>query len=74
MSQAAPSSGGDLEYTQRIQAPLPVVWTTLAELENWPQWTPTMLSVVALEQRAVQTGSRFRVRQPGLPPAIWQIA
>lgn len=49
------------------------VWAILLDVENWPRWTPTVVSARRLEVSALTAGSRTRIKQPKLPPAIWQI-
>lgn len=49
------------------------VWAILLDVENWPRWTPTVTSARRLESEALSLGSRTRMKQPKLPPAIWQI-
>jgi uncharacterized membrane protein len=63
----------DIERTIDINAPHDQVWAIMADVERWPEWTPSIKSVERLEQGPFTTGSRARVRQPRLPVAVWTV-
>lgn len=46
-----------------IDAPASEVWAVLADVAQWPSWTPTMTSVEPDGPLAV--GSKAKVKQPG---------
>jgi uncharacterized protein YndB with AHSA1/START domain len=48
------------------------VWNVLKDVKHWPAWTPTIRSVVALDNEALMTGRRYRVKQPGIATAVWK--
>lgn len=59
--------------TVEIQATPNRVWEVLREIEHWPEWTSTTTGVERLDQGPLAMGSRTRIRQPGLLPAVWTV-
>lgn len=64
------------DFVQRIDiaATPAAVWAVLADLEHWPQWTASMRSVTRLDDRPLGQGSKVRVVQPRLMPAVYTIS
>ncbi|HKO11656.1 MAG TPA: SRPBCC family protein [Acidobacteriaceae bacterium] len=58
----------------RIGAGPARVWEVLADVERWPRWTPTVTSVESLNGSGLRVGARYRVRQPKLRPAVYEVA
>ena len=56
-----------------IQAPAAQIWAALSDIQHWPEWTPTVISVRPLDPGPLAVGNRAIVHQPKLLPARWQV-
>lgn len=56
-----------------IQATPAAVWRVLADVERWPTWTPTVEHVQPLTQDGLRIGARYRITQPKLRPAVYEV-
>ena len=54
-------------------APAEMVWQTLAGLEHWKEWNPTIVEIVPLTEEGLRVGARYRVTQSGLRPGIYEV-
>lgn len=57
-----------------IDAPASEVWAVLADVAQWPSWTPTMTSVEPAEPDSpLAIGAKVRVKQPGQRVATYVV-
>jgi uncharacterized membrane protein len=61
------------ETSVEIEAPAARVYAVTADLETWPDWSPTMDAVTRQDTGPLRPGSTARVRQPRLRPATWVV-
>lgn len=54
-------------------APPETIWKVLADVEHWRDWTPTVLEVKPLTGAGLEVGARYRVTQPKLRSAIYEV-
>lgn len=45
----------------------------MADVERWPQWNPSVTGAQWLDGGQLAVGSRARIKQPRLAPAVWQV-
>ena len=45
----------------------------MADVERWPEWTPSVTRIVRLTPGELTVGSRLRIHQPKLPSALWEV-
>lgn len=58
----------------RTTATLEQVWTVLADIERWPQWTPTVTEVQMLGRHGPPAvGARYAVEQPRLGRSTYEV-
>ncbi|HEY6849232.1 MAG TPA: SRPBCC family protein [Terracidiphilus sp.] len=56
-----------------IEARPGTVWQVLADVEHWHDWTPTIQRIEPLDAGGLRSGARYRVVQPGLQPAVYEV-
>jgi hypothetical protein len=49
------------------------VWPVLLDVEHWPEWTTSVTRVQRMDLGPLTLGSRTRIWQPRLMPAVWQV-
>jgi hypothetical protein len=54
-------------------APPGTVWKILADVERWHAWTPTVLQIAPITSDGLHPGARYRVTQPKLRPAVYEV-
>lgn len=62
-----------LENIKMVDAPPDVVWEVTTDVENWPQWTPTVTEVTRLDDGPFMVGSVALIKQPGLLVSEWRV-
>ena len=62
-----------IESSLVIAASVERVWELTEDVERWPTFTPTMTSVVRLDDGPLRIGSTARVVQPRRRPATWTV-
>jgi hypothetical protein len=63
----------DFSTTIETQAPPDRVWAILSDVESWHEWTASVTSIQRLDPAPLAVGSRARIVQPKLRPAVWQV-
>ncbi|MGA7243521.1 MAG: SRPBCC family protein [Terracidiphilus sp.] len=61
----------DFRQVVEIQASPARVWSVLLDVEHWPEWTTSVTKVHRMDIGPLTLGSRTRVWQPKLAPAVW---
>jgi uncharacterized membrane protein len=67
------NSGRTFSTTVQIAAPCERVWQVMIDVEHWAEWTPSVTSVKRLDAGPLAIGSRARILQPSLRPAVWRV-
>jgi len=63
----------DFKIAVDINAPVDQVWAAMRDVENWPEWTPTVKKIRRLDKGSLAVGSRALIWQPKLLPAKWRV-
>jgi ribosome-associated toxin RatA of RatAB toxin-antitoxin module len=61
------------EHSTQINATPSEIWSVLADVEKWPEWTPTMTKVELLDEGPFGLGSRARVDLRPVGSSVWTV-
>jgi hypothetical protein len=61
----------DFRYEVEIRVSPARVWAVLLDVERWPEWTTSVPRVQRMDLGPLTLGSRTRIWQPRLMPAVW---
>lgn len=61
------------EHTIDINASSAEAWAILADLQRWPEWTPTVKSFEWVEGDMLALGALARLGLDGAPKATWTV-
>lgn len=57
----------------QIDAPAPLVWQIFSDVERWPEMTPSVDRLTALDEAPLAVGRRYRIEQPRFPKLVWEV-
>ena len=63
----------ELKVTVEVAATPQKAWTVLADVLRWPEWTPSVQRIELLNGLIGGVGSKARIYQPKLRPAVWTV-
>ena len=61
------------EDSVEIDAPAQLVWEVFSDVEHWPEWTPSVTSLVGRDGANLAVGKRFSIKQPGMSKLNWKV-
>jgi uncharacterized membrane protein len=61
------------EISIEIAASPELIWSTLSDVQRWPEWTASVSAVERLDTGDFGVGSRARVKQSGMPGLVWEV-
>ena len=61
------------EDSIEIDAPPQLVWEVFSDVEHWPDWTPSVTSLVGRDGSALAVGRGFAIKQPGMSKLTWKV-
>ncbi|MEP6799697.1 MAG: SRPBCC family protein [Lapillicoccus sp.] len=61
------------EHVIEIDASPEEVWEVWTDVVAWPRWNSSVRSLTRLDPGKFGRGSKARLQQPQLPPAVWRV-
>jgi carbon monoxide dehydrogenase subunit G len=49
-------------------------WQVMSDIERWPEWTPSVVSVTKLSDGPLARGTTARVHAKGTPESTWTVS
>lgn len=62
------------EHSIAINATPDRIWQVMSDIERWPEWTPSVLSVKKLTDGPLARGTTARVHARGTPESTWTVS
>jgi hypothetical protein len=62
-----------LENVKLIEALPDLVWRATQGIGKWSCWTPTVTSVIRLDDGPIGVGCLAGIKQPGMPGCEWRV-
>ena len=62
----------EFETSVEIDAPRDEVWSTLVDVERWPEWNSSTTSVERVDG-PLRPHAEVRIKQPRLPLNVWKV-
>lgn len=62
-----------ITHSTYIACPPQQVWDVTTDVNDWPNWTPTVQTAYRLDKLRFGIGSQARIKQPMQPCAIWTV-
>ena len=62
-----------MEDSIEIDAPAQLVWKVFSDVEHWPEWTASVISLVGRDGSNLAVGKRFSIKQPGMSKLNWKV-
>src|ERR1700749_1099549 len=63
----------NFRHVVEILVPPERVWAVLLDVAHWPEWTPTVKRSNLMDDGLRAAGSRPKLVQPKLAPAVWRV-
>jgi uncharacterized protein YndB with AHSA1/START domain len=63
----------DFETKVEIAAPPDRVWGVLADVDRWPDMSPSITRVERIDGAPLKAGARVRIKQPRMAAMTWRV-